>query len=246
MLDQRQRDVLGLALSAAGIFMGFILYGGWNGGRAGHGIAVALGWTLGGARVLAPVALVLGGGVALLRPVLPAVRPLRTGAICVFCSLTLALAAGTLGVSAGARAGHIWGSAHLQSHGGVVGQALYELADRLVQNVGVNILVVFLMLAGVILLTGASLAGVIRATGNGLIDTTRMVRAIGERPQPQRSCDPLLQMSADESLAPPEPTPQELIVLAPLGARLLERLLARARGPRRRRSPASRTRTRPI
>ena len=194
--------------------MGFILYGGWNGGRAGHGIAVALGWTLGGARVLAPVALVLGGGVALLRPVLPAVRPLRTGAICVFCSVTLALAAGTLGVSAGARAGQIWGSAHLQSHGGVVGQALYELADRLVQNVGVNILVVFLMLAGVILLTGASLAGVLRATGNGLIDTTRMVRAIGERPQPQRSHDPLLQLSADDSLAPPEPTPQELIVRA--------------------------------
>jgi S-DNA-T family DNA segregation ATPase FtsK/SpoIIIE len=214
VLDQRQRDVLGLALSAAGIFMGFILYGGWNGGRAGHGIAVALGWTLGGARVLAPVALVLGGGVALLRPVLPAVRPLRTGAICVFCSVTLALAAGTLGVSAGARAGHIWGSAHLQSHGGVVGQALYELADRLVQNVGVNILVVFLMLAGVILLTGASLAGVLRATGNGLIDTTRMVRAIGERPQPQRSHDPLLQLGADDSLAPPEPTPQELIVRA--------------------------------
>src|SRR5471030_290817 len=44
VLDQRQRDVLGLALGAVGIFMGFILYCGWNGGRAGHGIAVALGW----------------------------------------------------------------------------------------------------------------------------------------------------------------------------------------------------------
>ena len=43
-----------------------------------------------------------------------------------------------------------------------------QLAHRLVQNVGVDILVVFLLLAGVILLTGASLASVIRATGSGV------------------------------------------------------------------------------
>jgi S-DNA-T family DNA segregation ATPase FtsK/SpoIIIE len=78
VLDQRERDVLGLALVAFGVFMGFVLYGGWNGGRAGHGLAVALGWMLGRARVLTPVALVVGGGALLLRPVLPALRPLRT------------------------------------------------------------------------------------------------------------------------------------------------------------------------
>ena len=55
VLDQRERDVLGLALVAFGVFMGFVLYGGWNGGRAGHGLAVALGWMLGRARVLTPV-----------------------------------------------------------------------------------------------------------------------------------------------------------------------------------------------
>ncbi len=50
-LDQRGRDVLGLACVALGVFLGFVLYGGWNGGRAGHGLAVALGWVLGRARV---------------------------------------------------------------------------------------------------------------------------------------------------------------------------------------------------
>jgi len=34
----------------------------------------------------------------------------------------------------------------------------------------VSILVIFLLLVGVILLTGASLAGALRATGNGMID----------------------------------------------------------------------------
>src|SRR5437867_2946404 len=56
-LDERDRDALGLALIAAGVFLGFVLYGGWNGGHAGGWLASALGWLLGRARDLAPVAL---------------------------------------------------------------------------------------------------------------------------------------------------------------------------------------------
>ena len=78
MLDQRQRDVLGLALVALGVFMGFVLYGGWDGGRAGHGLAVALGWVLGRARVLAPLALRSArAACCCCAQVLPARRPLR-------------------------------------------------------------------------------------------------------------------------------------------------------------------------
>jgi DNA segregation ATPase FtsK/SpoIIIE, S-DNA-T family len=227
VLNQRQRDVLGLALVAGGVFMGFVLYGSGGppapGGRAGHAIAVALGWALGRARVFAPVALVIGGGVLLLRPVLPAVRPLRAGAICLFASVTLALSAGTLGLSSGSGGGaRAWTSAHLAAHGGVAGQALYEAAHRLVQNVGVNILVVFLLLAGVILLTGASLASVLRATGSGLIDSTQMLRRLGERESaarlrrgPPRAPEGMDDdLDAPASMHPPEPGPQELIVRA--------------------------------
>jgi S-DNA-T family DNA segregation ATPase FtsK/SpoIIIE len=222
-LDQRQRDVLGLALVAAGVFMGFVLYGSGPstaGGRAGHALAVALGWALGRARVLTPVALLAGGGVMLLRPVLPALRPLRTGALCVFAALTLALAAGTLGLSSGPgrAAGGSWTSARLQTHGGVVGQALYEISHRLVQSVGVDILVVFLALTGVILLTGASLATVIRATGSGVLDTTRMMRSL-RRPPVARTRRASVETAADEleaapPLAPPEPSARELVVRA--------------------------------
>jgi len=221
-LDQRQRDVLGLALVAAGVFMGFVLYGGWNGGHAGHGLAVALGWMLGRARVLAPVTLVVGGSALLLRPVLPALRPLRTGGLCVFAAVTLALAAGMVGLSSAPVAGaHVWGSAHLQSHGGVAGEALYQLTHRLVQDVGVDILVVFLLITGVILLTGASIASVIRATGSGVVDTTRMVRRLSEREVPARSARTRAPSAAafEEEpepldLTPPEPSARELIVRA--------------------------------
>ncbi len=211
-LDQRQRDVIGLALIAIGIFMGFVLWGHWNGGGAGHGLAVGLGWAVGKARALAPIALVGGGAAMLLRPVWPALRPLRTGVICLSASITLALAAGTLGVSSTTEAaqekGASWTSAFLQAHGGVAGEALYQGSHRLVQSVGVDILVVFLFLVGVILLTGASLASAIRATGSGVADTTRMLKA--HRPRSAAGEAPAL----PASLQPPEPEPEDLIVRA--------------------------------
>ncbi len=231
VLDQRQRDVLGLALVALGVFMGFVLYGAGGsatlGGGLGHGLAVALGWALGRARVLAPVALVLGGGALLLRPVLPALRPLRAGGLCVFAAVTLALAAGMFGLGAGngpimATGRGAWSSAYLQAHGGVVGQGLYALAHGLIGQVGVAILVVFFALAGLILLTGASIASVIRVTGSGMLDTTRSVRARRERAgrrRAERTAATAASAAAEEpdsplALAPPEPAARELIVRA--------------------------------
>ncbi|MHB8531943.1 MAG: DNA translocase FtsK, partial [Solirubrobacteraceae bacterium] len=206
------------ALIALGVFVGFVLYSSGSpapGGRAGHGLAVGLGWLLGRARVLAPVTFVAGGGVLLLAPVLPAVRPLRTGSLCTFAGVTLALAAGTLGLSSGSAHARQWTSAHLQTHGGVIGQAIYGLAHPLVQDLGVGILVVFLLLVGVVLLSGASLAGVLRATGNGLADTTRIVRSLGA--QPSRAIPEAARVVLEDELSPlhpPEPGRQELIVRA--------------------------------
>jgi S-DNA-T family DNA segregation ATPase FtsK/SpoIIIE len=233
-LDQRGRDVLGLALVAVGVFMGFVLWGGWDGGRAGHGLAVAFGWTLGRARVLVPLALVGAGGMLLLGEMLPAGRPLlreaRTiGAICLFAGITLALAAGTFGITSSAHSTEAaWSSAFMQSHGGVLGTALFQLAHRLIQDVGVGILVVFLLLVGAVLVTGASPGGTLRATGSGVAETTRMMRALGERhraagregvgEQDDQDTSPegfdLNEFAGDAFLAPPDPQGHELVVRA--------------------------------
>jgi len=215
-LDQSQRDVLGLALVAVGVFLGFVLYGHWDGGQVGHGLAVAIGWWVGEARVLTPPALAVSGGALLLDQVLPAHKPLRTGGLCLFAAVTLALAAGTLGVSDGTPEGassHQWASVFLQSHGGVAGQGLYWAAHRLVQTVGVDILVVFLGLTGAILLSGASLAALLRTTGSGLLDTSRLLRARLEESAPARRSDEASK-SEREPLSPPDPAPDELIVRA--------------------------------
>jgi DNA segregation ATPase FtsK/SpoIIIE, S-DNA-T family len=226
-LDQKGRDVLGLALVALGVFLGFVLYGNWDGGHAGHGLAVALGWVLGKARVLSPLALVAAGGMLLLRESLPFERtllrdPRTIGAACLFAGVTLALAAGTAGVSSGpGNAETAWTSAHLQSRGGAFGEVIYQVAHRLVQDVGVGILVVFLLLVGVILITGASLGGTLRATGSGVAETTRMMRSLGARePEEQDGYaeDGEFDLDAYAATAPgmypPEPETGELVVRA--------------------------------
>jgi S-DNA-T family DNA segregation ATPase FtsK/SpoIIIE len=226
VLSQNQRDVLGLGLVAVGVFMGFVLYGHWNGGQIGQGLASALGWCFGEARTLAPAAFVIGGSALLFAQFMPTRRPLRTGGLCLFAAVTLALAAGTLGISSGTSAdgaSEQWSSAFLQSHGGILGQGLYWAAHRLVQTVGVDILVVFLLVVGVVLLTGLSLAVVLRATGNGLVDTSRVLRArasalersgkfAGDERSERAQTDS--RKSAEHSLQPPEPGAEELIVRA--------------------------------
>jgi S-DNA-T family DNA segregation ATPase FtsK/SpoIIIE len=220
LLDQRQRELIGLAGLALGTYLAFVLYGGWDGGRAGHGLTVALGWALGRARVLAPAALALAGISLLIRPVLGAGRPLRAGTLCLFACVTLALAAGTLGVSSGPGAeAQRWTSAHLQSHGGIFGQGLFALADPLVKEVGVDILVVFLGLTSMLLLTGASLSGLLRGGTSHLIDTTRVVRAGLATP----SHDPAGAREAaggpaEHPLLGDEPPPEELLLRAAPGA----------------------------
>ncbi len=176
LLGERGREVLALALLACGLYLVFVIYGGWDGGRVGHGLTVALGWILGRARIFAPLALLAAGCALLLGPALGMQRPLRGGAVCLFAAITLALAAGTLGVSSGAGThAQAWTSVHMQTHGGVLGEALFRLASPLVRGVGVAILVVFLAITGTMLLTGSSLGTLLRdlgrlaATAGGLL-----------------------------------------------------------------------------
>ena len=211
-LNQGQRDLLGLALIALGVFLAVVLYDHGNGGGAGRDLSSVLAWLVGAVRYGVPPALVVGGAALLLRPVLPALRPLRAGAICLFASVTLAFAAGTFGLGpSGTRHGYFH-RAYFEPRGGILGEAEFWSAHRLVSTLGADVLAAFLFLAGVLLLTGASVSSIVRATGNGVMDTTRILRDRATRPAPQppaRSRPP-----RPEPLREPAPTPEELIVRA--------------------------------
>jgi DNA segregation ATPase FtsK/SpoIIIE, S-DNA-T family len=204
------RELTGLGLIALGVFMAFVLWGGWNGGGAGHGLGVAFGWLLGRARALAPLALCLAGFAIVASGSLPDVRPQRAGALSLLAALSLALAADSFGLSSarGAGTSH-WSSSFLQAHGGAAGEALYVVAHALVQNVGVDILVLFLLVCGVIMLTGASLADALARGARALAALARRLWGVQEGRGTQRRAkarvkQPALDMaSAAEAFAEP-------------------------------------------
>jgi S-DNA-T family DNA segregation ATPase FtsK/SpoIIIE len=74
-----------------------------------------------------PAALMAAGAILVLRPVLPAVRPFKTGAICLFTGATLALAAGTFGIGPGG-AKVVWDAEWVKPRGGLAGEGLYYLS----------------------------------------------------------------------------------------------------------------------
>src|SRR5689334_2768141 len=189
-LEQRQLDLIGLGLVALALFFGFLVYAGWDGGRAGSNAVEGLRWLLGAAHYLVPVALAAGGAILMLRPVLPAVRPFRSGAICLFVAVTLGLSAGTLGIGPDGARPDWWNAEWVKTRGGMTGEALDYIVTTLTGTIGAHILALFLFLAGVLLLTGASVAGVLKATHTSVSSTTREVRDAVVTRRPQRGPRP--------------------------------------------------------
>ncbi|MEA2482857.1 MAG: segregation ATPase FtsK/SpoIIIE, family, partial [Thermoleophilaceae bacterium] len=152
--------------------------------------------------------------VLVLRPILPSVRPFRSGAICLLLALMLGLAAGSLGLGPDhpARDG-FFHSDYFRHHGGAVGEALFFVSKTLFSTFGAHIIFVFLALAGILLLTGGSVAGVVSATRAGVLSTTQRMRGRtgdfeAHRP-PRRWDEPL-----EEDELPPVPTDVEPVVRA--------------------------------
>src|SRR5215211_2855983 len=128
--EQRHFDVIGLGLVAAAIFFAFVVYLGWDGGQAGDAAVEGLQVLLGAVHYLVPAALMAAGAILVLRPVLPAVRPFNTGAICLFAAAALGLAAGTLGLGPGGGPTD-WDAEWVKPRGGLAGEGLYYVISTL-------------------------------------------------------------------------------------------------------------------
>jgi DNA segregation ATPase FtsK/SpoIIIE, S-DNA-T family len=211
-LEQRHHDLIGLGLVALAAFFACVFYLGWAGGRVGEAMADGLLFLFGGVGYTAPIVLFAAGALLVVRPVLPAIHPVKAGTICLVAALTLGLAAGTLGLGPGdtPRDGFL-DSAYLENHGGLVGEVLFWTSAKLFSEAGSHILCVFLLLAGALLLTGASLAGVLSATRNAAVTTSDRVRrttqsfAVPTAPLPPIERRPV---------RPPEPEDEEPVVRA--------------------------------
>jgi S-DNA-T family DNA segregation ATPase FtsK/SpoIIIE len=134
-------ELIGLGLAAVGLFLASLLYAGWSGGYVGGPLADGVDALLGAAAYLLPAALVVVGSLMLARSALVDVRPFRLGLA--VCTVGLLLVLGA-------------------SHGGYAGEALESAFGWLLGSTGVLILGLFTLIAGLLLLTGASVGALLR------------------------------------------------------------------------------------
>jgi S-DNA-T family DNA segregation ATPase FtsK/SpoIIIE len=221
-LEQRHWDVIGLALVAFAAFFACVFYLGWSGGQVGEAMADGFLFLFGGLGYLAPVALFAAGALMVVRPLVEAVHPFKTGVACLVAALLLGLAAGSLGLGPGdtPRDGFL-DPDYLRRHGGLTGEVLFWTSSTLFSDAGAHILFVFLLLAGVLLVTGASISGVMTATRDAATSTTERVRgatralsAAATSPLPRGPLpgDPM--PGVREPVEPPEPVASEPVVRA--------------------------------
>ncbi len=159
---QQHPELWGLAAIALGLFLGSVLYFGWNGGYVGRWFADGLDAVIGAASYAMPVALVVLGALTVGKSALVDVRPFRTGVVVVAFGLMT-----TLG----------------RDHGGYIGSLLGRGFGVAIGVTGSTILGILLLLVGTLLLSGASLGAVLRRSGR----TARTVasRARERRPRVQ-------------------------------------------------------------
>ena len=164
---QRRLDLAGLACIGLAVYLGYVIYLGWNGGTVGDGSHTALSYAVGAGAIVVPVALGLAGVGLILRPFLPSPKSVAVGVAAIACGLLLALAAQTAGLGPeGVRRG-LFDPAFFPDHGGGLGEGLYWATSTLFDRIGAHIVAVVLIASGLLLLTGRSVSDMVRAGRRG-------------------------------------------------------------------------------
>ena len=145
--SQHENELLGLALLALGLVLVAILYLGLDGGAVGSWLAGVLTDIVGDAAYVLPVALIALGGLLLARSDLLEVRPFRLGVGVGFLGLMTLLG---------------------KDSGGLLGLAIGGTLAALIGDTGAAIIGGALLLAGFLLVSGASTGAILRRTGHVL------------------------------------------------------------------------------
>ena len=183
-LEQRHLDLIGLGLVAIAVYLGGVLYVGWDGGPVGDSLKSALADATGRVAYLIPLAVAGWGAALIMRPIIPAPAALNAGAILLLAALLLALAAETAGLGPAHPARHGYFDQRFYSvHGGVLGEALYWAATSLFHRLGAQILAVLLFVSGLLLITQTTVSALLtragrmaRTAGAGTRDLAKTVR----------------------------------------------------------------------
>jgi S-DNA-T family DNA segregation ATPase FtsK/SpoIIIE len=213
---QRRLDLTGLACIGLAIYLGYVLYLGWNGGTVGNGAETGLSYAVGAGNVVFPVALALAGLGLILRPFLPSPRSIAIGVVAIACGLLLALAAQTAGIGPDGAREKLFDPAFFPHHGGALGEVLYWASTTLFQRVGAQIIAVVLLVSGVLLIWGRSVSELLSAghrgfdrAKRGTVGFATAIRESRVRTDPDLiGTDPV---QTDPVFGPPEPLDDPVI-----------------------------------
>src|SRR3954454_6753518 len=165
-LEQHHLDLIGLGLIAVAVYLGCVLYVGWDGGPVGDSLGSALADATGRVAYLVPIAVAVWGAGLMMRPIIKAPGAFNAGAILLVASLLLAFAAETAGLGPAHPARHGYFDQPFYSvHGGVLGEALYWAATSLFHRLGAQILAVLMFVSGLLLITQTTLSSLLSGAG---------------------------------------------------------------------------------
>jgi DNA segregation ATPase FtsK/SpoIIIE, S-DNA-T family len=176
-------ELIGLGLASAGLFLSTLVYLGWEGGRAGGWIVDGLWAVVGDVANLLPAALVVVGSLMLGRSRLVQVHPFRWGIASMALGLFLLLA----------------------DSGGYVGTAFDEVIGTLIGRIGMVIAGTALFLAGILLLSGASVGALVQRSGGAVrrAHTAARSRVDRRRPAPDGPLAPAIPLHSKARSAHP-------------------------------------------
>jgi S-DNA-T family DNA segregation ATPase FtsK/SpoIIIE len=154
-------ELIGLALAAFGLFLASLIHLGWEGGVVGEKIESGLRDVVGSAAYVAPLAFTVVGGLMLFRSSLLEVRPFRAGLGITFVGLMVTLGSG---------------------QGGFVGGLLGGGVATLLGGTGSALLGLTALLAGGLMLSGASYGALLRRSHHAVRRAHGAARRSLERP----------------------------------------------------------------
>jgi S-DNA-T family DNA segregation ATPase FtsK/SpoIIIE len=170
----QRRELVGLAILAFAALLAAQVYFGFGVGPFGSMLEQLLRQFAGRLVLILPPLLAVLAGMLIFGEDMLRVSALRIGSAVLAISLCTALAAGLFGVGGAAHTG--WFHTRImQMRGGVVGETVWYGTAHTVGSVGTAILVVLGVVAGIVLITGASLGRVLRRSGSGAATASRQV-----------------------------------------------------------------------
>jgi S-DNA-T family DNA segregation ATPase FtsK/SpoIIIE len=164
--EHQHPELVGLGLTALGLFLAIVLWLAWDGGIVGEKVDDALRFLVGRAVVLVPAGLLAVGGLLVARSKLIDLRPFQTGLGVLGLAVLLAFGGDRFGLGPGGGAPKVLDGGVVDGHGGVLGAMLYIVFEKLLGEAGYTILTVLAFVAGTLLVTGASAGAVLRRSAH--------------------------------------------------------------------------------